>query len=222
MSTTYKIFLDQRRVKENNSYPLKLRITINRKSKEVPLNVLLPIEAWDEGKQRVKPSYPNETLITLKINKTLKELQETSLRYETNDSLVTLDNLANVVTKKQATITKFFNYANQQVKIMMQSGRIGNAIAYKNAIAKLLDYTNNKELRFESIDYRLLENFTCKMLSEGTKVNTIAIYMRELRAIYNRAIKEDIVEEKYYPFKKYKIKNAKTINRALTVEEMQL
>src|ERR1035437_2631195 len=132
MAITYKIFLDQRRVKENNHYPLKMRITMDRRSKEVPLNVLLPVEAWDEGKQRVKPDYPNETLITLKISKTLKELQETSLRFDTADKVITLDNLGNVVTKKQETVTTFFSYGNQQVQTMIQSGRIGNAIAYKN------------------------------------------------------------------------------------------
>ena len=221
MATTYKIFLDRRRERKNNSYPLKMRITLNRKCKEVPLNVSLPIEAWDETKQRVKPSHPNEKLITLKISKTLKELQETSLKFDTTDTVISLDNLANVVNKKQSNDCTFFSYAKQQIDTMIQSGRVGNAIAYKDATNKLLSFTNMKGLKFESIDYKLLESFTSTMLSKGIKVNTIAIYMREIRAIYNKAIKEGIVEQKYYPFNKYRIKTAKTISRALTVDEMK-
>ncbi len=221
MATTYKIFLDKRRDKKNNCYPLKVRITHDRRSKEVSLNLQLPNEAWDETRHRIKPSHPNEKLITLKINKTLKELQESSLKLETGGNLVTLDGIAKAIIKKPTEIVTFFSYADHQVAAMENSGRIGNALAYKHAIAKLLSYTNNKMLRFECIDYRLLENFTSTMLSQGTKINTIAIYMREIRAIYNKAIKEGIVEQKYYPFSTYKIKNAKTISRALTVDEMK-
>jgi len=222
MIVTFKAFLDDRHQKADSTYPLKIRITGSRKQKEIPLNIYLKKDEWDKRNNRVILTHPNCQLITLKINQNLGDLQEAVLKFETSNTPYTLDDITQEITKKHTAIsTTFFSYAEQQVKIMVQSGRIGNAIAYKNAVAKLLDYTNKKDLRFESIDYKLLENFTSKMLSEGTKVNTIALYMRELRAIYNRAIKESIIDYKYYPFNKYKIKNAKTISRALTVDEMK-
>ena len=222
MIVTFKAFLDERHQKADTTYPLKIRITGNRKQKEIPLSVYLKENEWDKGNNRVTLSHPNFKLITLKINQTLSDLQEALLKFETSNTSFTLDDITTAVTQKNTAInTTFFSYADQQVKIMIQSGRIGNAIAYKNATAKLLDYTKKKELRFESIDYKLLENFTSIMLSKGTKVNTVAMYMREIRAIYNRAIKEGIIDYKHYPFNKYKIKNAKTISRTLTIEEMK-
>jgi len=222
MIVTFRAFLDMRWQKNDSTYPLKIRITRNRKHKEIPLNIYLKKDEWDKRNNRVILTHLNSKLITLKINQTLNDLQEAVLKFETSNTPITLDIIAQAVTQKQTAIsTTFFSYADQQVKTMMQSGRVGNAITYKNATSKLLKFTKNKELRFEDINFKLLENFTATMLSQGTKVNTIALYMRELRAIYNRAIKEDIVEEKYYPFKKYKIKTAKTISRALTVDEMR-
>jgi hypothetical protein len=38
--------------------------------------------------------------------------------------------------------------------------------------------------------------------------------MRTLRAIINRAIKEKIIDRKYYAFEEFKIKSERTINRA--------
>ena len=189
MAITYKIFLDQRRVRENKHYPLKMRITLDRRCKEVPLNVILPIEAWDELKQRVKPSYPNENLITLKISKTLKELQEKSLRLETTDKVISLDNLANVVTKKQNTVTTFLSFANNEIDNLNKVGRVGNAISYGCAVSKLKKFCNNDSIKFEAINYNFLESFTNSMLQEGMSINTIGIYMREIRAIYNKAIR---------------------------------
>jgi integrase/recombinase XerD len=222
MVTTFKAFLNERRQKSDGTYPLIIRITADRKHKEIPLNIYLKKEEWDKKNNRVILTHQNAKLITHKINQTLNDLQEAVLKFETANTELTLDIIADTVTKKQCAVaTTFFSYANQLVEIMMQTRRIGNAIAYKNAISKLLHFTNNKALKFEQIDFKLLDSFTNTMLSKGTKINTVAIYMRELRAIYNKAIKEDIVDEKYYPFKKYKIKNARTVSRALTIDEMK-
>jgi integrase/recombinase XerD len=65
-----------------------------------------------------------------------------------------------------------------------------------------------------------LQDFTTSMINEGLKTNGIASYMREIRALYNKAIKMELVDAKYYPFLKYKIKTEKTINRALTLDEL--
>ena len=42
--------------------------------------------------------------------------------------------------------------------------------------------------------------------AKGNTPNGLAVYLRSIRAIYNRAIKAGIVSEQYYPFKKYTIK----------------
>ena len=45
--------------------------------------------------------------------------------------------------------------------------------------------------------------------------------MRSIRALFNKAIKKEILDSKYYPFKNFKIKTVHTINRTLTIEEMK-
>ena len=44
--------------------------------------------------------------------------------------------------------------------------------------------------------------------------------MRTLRAIYSKAIAEDLVKDDNYPFKKFKIKSGNTSKRALSKKEM--
>jgi len=142
MIVTFKAFLDQR---PDSTYPLKIRITGNRKQKEIPLNIYLKENEWDTRNNRVILTHPNTILITQKINQNLIDLQEAVLKFETSNTLFNLDDITQAVAKKQTAIaTTFFSYAEQQVKTMVQSGRIGNAIAYKNAIAKLLDFTNKR------------------------------------------------------------------------------
>jgi integrase/recombinase XerD len=82
MAITYKLFLDERTPKGNNRYALKLRITFNRKHKFVPLNVELTKDEWNPVTQKVKASHPNAKLITVKINRTLNEVQEKALKLD--------------------------------------------------------------------------------------------------------------------------------------------
>jgi hypothetical protein len=220
MATTYKVFLDFRHKKKDDTYPLKIRITINRKTKELPLDIFIEEKYWDKQTNKLKSTHPNYKLIQLKISKKLTALQENSLHLENQGKAVTVHELTHNFKNKSQAVT-FLSFAKKQAEMMHKTGRIGNAIAYQCAINKVEKYIGKKELRFEEIDYRFLENFTASMISEGLKLNAIACYMREIRAIYNKAIKMDMVEAKYYPFLKYKIKTEKTINRALTLDELK-
>jgi len=221
MAVTYKLFLDQRRKRNTNEYPLKVRVTLNRKHKEIPLNVVLNANHWDEEKQRVKPSHPNVNLINKKITKTLSEIQANALKLDDTDKVYSVNELSPTNGSKEQTNTTFLSYANKLIDDLRSVGRVGNAISYGCAVAKLKKYCNNDGIRFESIDYNFLENFTNSMLQGGMKINAVGVYMREIRAIYNKAIKAGIVEQKYYPFSNYKIKTSKTINRRLAVDDLK-
>ncbi|MBS1585483.1 MAG: site-specific integrase [Bacteroidetes bacterium] len=218
MVVTTKVFLDERHQKTDKTYPLKIRITVNRKHKEQSLGIFLLKEQWDSDNSRVKPSHPNAKLISLAITKKLNEVQQTALKYETTDKVYTAGDISGTTKVNNVSFQAF---AQGEIDSMMAAGRVGNAITYRTATNRIIEYTGNKSLRFEQIDYRLLEAFTSKMLAEGITRNAIASYMREIRAIYNKAIKADVVEVKYYPFNKYKIKTTKTISRSLTIEQMK-
>ena len=219
MAITYKLFLDQRRTKETGIYPLKVRITYNRKHKEVPLNITLHTKDWNEETQKVKPAHPNAKLITLKINQTLNEVQEKALKFENAEKVYGVEDLGSTTNNGKGVT--FQSFAVQEIESQTKAGRVGNAITYRTAMNKLTTFAGKSELRFEQIDYKLLDSFTNAMLADGMTKNAIASYMREIRAIYNKAIKAEVVEQKYYPFSKYKIITTKTISQSLTTADLK-
>lgn len=52
MIVTFKAFLDERHQKADSTYPLKIRITGNRKLKEIPLSIYLKGNEWDKKNNR--------------------------------------------------------------------------------------------------------------------------------------------------------------------------
>jgi integrase len=55
-------------------------------------------------------------------------------------------------------------------------------------------------------------------MSETMKINAYAIHLRNIRAIFNYAIDEEIIT--VYPFRKFKIKKEETSKRSLTREQL--
>lgn len=78
-----------------------------------------------------------------------------------------------------------------------------------------------KELYFEDIDYRFLIEFETNCRKRGNKVNTISIHLRNIRAVYNEAMKLKVVSKDLYPFDDYKVKNEETEHRALSVDNLR-
>ena len=58
-------------------------------------------------------------------------------------------------------------------------------------------------------------------MAKGNSRGGLGVYMRTIRAIYNKAIKAGIAEEKHYPFKNYRIKSGKPRKRALSLEAIR-
>ncbi|MFT3904006.1 MAG: site-specific integrase [Niabella sp.] len=220
MATTYKLFLDQRYKKKDNTYPLKIRITINRKTKEIPVDIFIEKKYWDDKSQKLKHSLPNYQLIQLKVSKKISDLQERILLTENLGNETSIESIAETIKPRQSA-SNFLSFAREQIKLLIEENRIGNSIAYQCAVTKLENYITKKDLKFEDIDYSFLENFNAYMVGQGMRTNAISCYLRTIRAIYNKAMKQDVVETRFYPFLKYKIKSEKTINRALTLNELK-
>lgn len=96
--------------------------------------------------------------------------------------------------------------------------RPGTRDVYDRTIAALSDFDRDLPVRsFEDIDRNYLERFE-RFCRRTMKINTISILMRNIRAIFNRAIDDGVTES--YPFRAYKIKSEETRKRALTAEQM--
>lgn len=73
------------------------------------------------------------------------------------------------------------------------------------------------KLNFEDMTYVWLNSFELH-LAETSKVNSISIHMRNIRAVFNDALNTETIS--CYPFRRFKIKQEATAKRALTPEEL--
>ena len=111
-------------------------------------------------------------------------------------------------------------FAEHLLTEMYQLNKTGNALIYQTAVNRLLEFCGNPNITFPELSYTLLEQFSHQLSVEGLKVNSISNYFRTLRAIYNKAIKQKVVERSLYPFYDLKIKSERTSKRAVLRQDL--
>ncbi len=235
-----KLILDKRknRVKKDGTYPLVLFISHKKKVARIVLKHSFNIKNWDEDS--LSPvNVPNANHLGAKFRSQLSkaDLLLSSLDFEI-DSLSMLELKAMVeaevfsissTTQKQkekyidrklnsASLT---DYAKIKIKRLRTSHQHGNATAIETAIKSIKGFTKTENIEFRAFDIGALKNYCAYCYSRGNKPNTVGAYLRQIKALFNEAIDEGVIEDRIYPFRKFKIpKSPKTKNRALRLEEI--
>ncbi len=224
MSVIAKIILDRRRPRRNNTYPLYLRIWFKRSNFNISLGYTIFPDDWDEANEQVKKSYTMVSNITRLNNYIAKQKTNaydviTQLQDKGELDGLSIGELKERIINKNKSIS-FYEYTEGIIGDLRKANKIGNARAYKNCLNAIKNFQNDVDLDFYEINYKFLQRFEIYFLAKGNSVNGLSFFMRTIRAIYNRAIKEGYASRDNYPFQSYKIKKEPTRKRAIRIEEI--
>ena len=87
-------------------------------------------------------------------------------------------------------------FIEEQIKQLRKEHRYGTANNYEKTKRSLESFLRNKKLTFSNFDEQLIADYNTYLISKGLMRNSISFYMRNLRAIYNKAVKHKIVRKK--------------------------
>lgn len=102
-------------------------------------------------------------------------------------------------------------------------GRERTARAYRSVGRRISQYRRGSELALSEINTFFLSEWQKSILSEKRSLNTVSFYMRNLRSICNKAVREGLIEPlDDNLFESVFTGIRATPKRALTLEEMQI
>lgn len=213
---TIKIHLDQRRMKKDGTYPLVIRIRHFNQYFDILTSINLQDSEFDSRKEVIKGNSPltidlqhQKNLIYIKFHDLLRlGLSFEEIKYKM---------LSKSSPQTTLTIESFWK---DEINRISSIGRAGGARVYLSSLQGLSNVLNLKT-SFKELRYKDLLLAEAELRRRGVSLNSVSVYMRTLRAICNKAIKLDIVDALWYPFKKYQIRREKTVPRTLSIEEMQ-
>ncbi len=229
MGFTTKLTLHKARIKNDGTYPLILRVTYYRKVIRIHLGHCFKESDWDSKNQQVKTTCKVSSNIT-RLNNLIRKQE--SYYY---DKISALELSGKLATMKQGALKTVltaefkeirdkptvFEFIDTLIAEKLQLGKKGSALSYRGSKRKLTYVFGNSLISFEQLDYQALKKIEISHIAEGGNYGGLGVYMRTIRAIYNRAIKENLVSADCYPFKHYRIKTIETQRRALSESDFE-
>lgn len=199
---TIKIMLHPINKDKNGRRSIVLRLTINRIKYFIDLGfeVRLLKDHFVEGQIKSSARVKNYKQINAIIIQKLSDAHQVLLELEKKNLPVTLESFKKGF-QKQKSSDFVFSYFDEIISELDEKGKAGNASAYRTAKNSLKDFKSNTRLRFSDIDIIFLRKYEQHLKKKQIQGNSISNYMRTLRAVYNRAIGEDIADRLLYPFK---------------------
>ena len=100
---------------------------------------------------------------------------------------------------------------------LRQIGKMRTAERYSIVLNSFERFLCGKDLPLAEMDAHVLMGYEVFLKGRGVCPNTVSFYMRNLRAIYNRAVEQGVVEQRH-PFKHVYTGIDKTVKRAVPVQ----
>jgi len=208
---TVSFFLDKSRPNAEKKCLIKMNIYCKPNKKRYATTYHVTEEEW------VKLNSPNLRDANLSsIKRKLSALQENAEKTIQKIAPFSFGIFEEVFfAKKEVTNnTSLKFWFESYIAKLQEKGSVGTAIAYKTTLNSLTLFKKN--LHLLDITTNFLEEYEAFMLKEGKSGTTISIYVRQLRAIINKAISEGVFPQEKYPFKKYEIPSSQNIKKALS------
>lgn len=214
---TLNLILDKRRENKDNTYPLVFRIYTSGKTRDLPTGIKMLENKFNSKSGEIIDDYIiNNKLQTLKV----EYLQKLNLYALKNRGVENAQEIKTFLEGKLSHEYTIYSFWEEQISELNTTGKTGNARSYKIALSSISKNINLHKT-FDKLTYRNLIELEASLYVKGMTTNGISVYMRTLKAIYNKAINLDIVGYEHYPFRKFKIKKASTTPRVLNLAELK-
>jgi integrase/recombinase XerD len=212
----------RKKINKEGKLPLSIQIIKDRKKSIIHLGQYINESDWDPLKQRVKKSHPNSRDLNTYILKRLTEANSKLLELETQKGSITSKSIKQGL--KAASNSTFFAQAAIYLETLKESGKFNRFSADRPRVNRFKEFLKGDDISFQDITIPLLNRF--KGYLKGTRQicdRTIINHLVVIRSIFSQAIRDNIVDPKYYPFGKDKIriKFPDSMKISLSIEEVK-
>lgn len=127
-----------------------------------------------------------------------------------------------IVTKfsRQANEQSLFTFMQEAIGQLKRLNRIRTSETYAATLSSFMKFREGQDILLYEVDSDTMMLYEAWLKGKGICPNTISFYMRILRAVYNRAVEKELVEQKH-PFKHVYTGIDKTVKRAVPLKAIK-
>ena len=143
------------------------------------------------------------------FDKIIKTLEHYSATYSTDDVIAEF-----VANNPENYLFSFMEGVIANLKTL---GKVRTSETYAATLCSFRRFRENKDVPLDDVDSDMMMAYEAYLKNTGVSPNSSSFYMRNLRAVYNRAVEKDLTSQRF-PFKHVYTGVDKTVKRAVPLK----
>lgn len=194
------------------------QIIHDRKVRQLPTGYKVFPAEWDEKRSTVTASRKSDRrpfIISLRerIRLDIARLTKIDRKLDANGVTYTADDVVDEFNR-YAHDYSLFNFMEGIIDKLKRNGKTRTSETYRSTLNSFKKFRNGEDILLDCITPETMEGYEAWHKRRGVAPNTISFYARILRAVYNRAVQNDITMD-LNPFRNVYTGIDKTVKRAL-------
>ncbi len=202
------------------------RIIHNRTVRQIRTEYRIDESEWDDRSSTVSfPASVNTDRknylqsVANRIERDIKRLKAIIDLFTKQDGGYTADDIV-MKFNEQASGQGLSSFMQGVIGQLKRLGKIRTSETYAATLSSFMKFRNGEDILLYEMDSDTMMLYEAWLRSKGICPNTVSFYMRILRAVYNRAVEREMVEQKH-PFKHVYTGIDKTAKRAVAFEAIK-
>lgn len=147
-----------------------------------------------------------------RLEKVVRSLETERRRFTTDDVITMFHKLT-----KESSLFTFMHGVIAQLK---QLGKVRTSETYTATLNSFMAFRNEQDIPLDGISSDMMLLYEAHLKARGVRMNTISFYMRNLRAVYNRAVEKGLTQPNN-PFRHVYTGVDKTVKRAIPIKAIK-
>lgn len=174
------------------------QVTHRRAIRQITTNIHLQPNEWDAIREHVAVNVADRTIIqnridsdTALLKRIVKDLEKSGVSYSVGDIIKRY--------KSPECRMSVLDFMQNQIRLMRNTNRLGTALNYEKTMKNFAEFLGGVNMPFSAMTEQLIADYNAFLVQRGMVRNSISFYMRIMRAVYNKAVRQKLVEQSH-PF----------------------
>ena len=201
---------------------LYFQIIHNRVVRQLNTDYKVLAEEWDAESESVIVNGNRSNLLlgiqerlawdVARLEKVVRSLETERRRFTADDVIAMFHKLT-----KESSLFTFMHGVIAQLK---QLGKIRTSETYTATLNSFMAFRDEQDVPLDGISSDMMLMYEAHLKARGVRMNTISFYMRNLRAVYNRAVEKGLTQPNN-PFRHVYTGVDKTVKRAIPIKAIK-
>lgn len=181
-------------------------------------------EEWDEVRAMVTTKLSGERkslILSIRegIRRDVERLNKIYTKLDAEEVSYTVDDVIDEF-RRYAKEYSLFNFMKTLIIKFKQNGKTRTSETYTAALNSFKKFCKDEDIMLDCLTSEIMEAYEAWHKQRGNSPNTISFYTRILRAVYHRAVEDDVIENRN-PFRRVYTGVGKTVKRALPLLQVK-